>query len=119
MEEDSLAVRGPDVAEQPTPAARLTIDSQPARLKITARRWLTAEGTVPAHEARHLVGAFGILACVTVGIAGAVLTLQISAGLTVLVLAELALAFTGAVLIALCGRGPGRAGWKGARQKRS
>jgi hypothetical protein len=119
LEEDSLAVREPDVAEQPTQAARLTIDSQPARLKITARRWLTAEGTVPPDEARHLIGAFGILACVTVGIAGAVLTLHISSGLTVLVLAELGLAFTGAVLIALCGRGPVRAGQKGARQKRS
>ncbi len=85
-----------DPAERPTPAAQLKIEAQPTRV--------AAEGTVPLSETSHLIGAFGILTCVSVGIAGAVFTLYISSSLTVLAMAELGLAFVGAALIALCGQ---------------
>ena len=93
-----------DPAERPTPAAQLKIEVQPTRV--------TAEGTVPFAETSHFIGAFGILTCVTMGIAGAVLTLRVSSSLTVLAMAELGLAFVGAALIALSrqARTPGQSG---------
>ena len=48
------------------------------------------------------------MACVTVGISGAVLTLHVSPKLTVLALAELGVALAGAVLVAFCGRSRAR-----------
>jgi hypothetical protein len=102
MPQVSPAPREPD-PERPTRAAQLKITAEPARVKITARRWVTAEGTVPPGAARHLIAAFGILGCVITGIAGAVLTLRIDPGLTILALAELVLALTSAILIAAGG----------------
>jgi hypothetical protein len=55
---------------------------------------------VPPENAHHFIATFGIVANVIAGIAGAVLTLRISAGLTIPAYAELGLAFGGAVLIA-------------------
>ena len=98
----------------PTRAAQLKITAEPAKVKITARRLVTAEGTVPPGEARHLIAAFGILGSVVAGIAGAVLTLRINPGLTGLAVAELVLALAGAVLIAVYGRR--RARQKSARE---
>jgi hypothetical protein len=89
--------------ERPTQAAELKLTVGPA----------TAGGTVPPVEARYLITAFGIAACVTAGIAGVILTLRIASqvaalrvgdGITVLAFAELGLGLTGAALIALCGR---------------
>ena len=96
--------------ERPTRAAQLKITAEPARVKITARRWVTAEGAVPPGEARHLIAAFGILGCVITGTAGAVLTLRIDPGLTTLALAELVLALTSAILIAAGGWARDRSG---------
>jgi hypothetical protein len=81
--------------ERPSPAAQL---------KITARQLGSAEGIVPPAAAKHLIAAFGILGCVTAGIAGAVLTLRIAPSLTTPALAELALALLSALLI-------GAGGW--------
>lgn len=91
------------LAEQPTRAAQLKIKAEPARVKFTARRWLTAEGTVPPSEAQHLISMFGILGCVITGTAAAVLTLRIAPGLTALAFAELMLALGGMLLITICG----------------
>lgn len=91
----------PDPAEQPTQAAQLTIRADPARVKITARRWVTAEGTVPPDEAQHLISTIGIVGCVVTGATAAVLTLRIAPGLTELALAELLLALVGMLLIAV------------------
>lgn len=99
MTQNRLAAQEPDTGERPSPAAHL---------KITARRLGTAEGTVPPGEARHFIAAFGILGCVITGIAGAGLTLRGGSELITLALAELALAFAGALLIAMCGRERGR-----------
>jgi hypothetical protein len=89
--------------ERPTQAAELRLTIGPA----------TAGGTVPPVEARYLITAFGIAACVAAGIAGVILTLRIASqvaalrvgdGITVLAFAELGLGLAGAALIALCGR---------------
>ena len=79
-------------------------------MKITARRWVTAEAPYFPGEARHLIAAFGILGCVITGTAGAVLTLRIDPGLTTLALAELVLALTSAILIAAGGWARDRSG---------
>jgi hypothetical protein len=82
--------------------------------------------TVPADQANHLITTFGITGCIVTGTVGAVVTLRIAPGLTVIALAELVLALAGAVLIALCSRAhrrtqaqgqshddPGEASWAG------
>jgi len=93
---------GEPAVERPSQAAELKLTVGPAR----------AEGKVPSVEARYLITAFGIAACVAAGIAGVVLTLRIASGvaalraddgITVLALAELGLGLAGAVLVALCG----------------
>jgi hypothetical protein len=100
---------GEPSTERPTQAAELRLTVGPA----------TAGGTVPSVEARYLITAFGIAACITAGIAGVILTLRIASrvaalragdGITVLALAELGLGLAGAVLIALCGRRRDQAG---------
>jgi hypothetical protein len=60
----------------------------------------TAEGKTPLGPS-HRVTTFGILGSVIAGIVGAVLTLRIASGLIVPAFAELALAFTSVVLIAM------------------
>ena len=111
MTTNSPRIREPDPAEQPTGAARVRIETEGARVKITARRWITAEGTVPSRDARHLITMFGVLSSVVTGTAGAVLTLRIARQLTPVAFAELALALIGAVLIVVGGhvlyRAPG------------
>ena len=102
MAPGSPATPGP--AERPTRAAQLKIKAEPARVKVNARRWVTAEGTVPPGDARHLITTFGIVGSVVTGTAGAVLTLRIAPGLTWIALVELVLALSGAMLIAACGR---------------
>jgi hypothetical protein len=112
MAQVSPVPRGPD-PERPTRAAQLKISAEPtARVKITARRWGSAEGTVPPAAARHLIAAFGILGCVVTGITGAVLTLRIGPGLTILALAELVVALASAMMIAV-------GGWIGDRGQSS
>ena len=101
----SPAERQPDQVERPSRAARLTIKAEPARMKVTARRWLTAEGTVPQADARHLISTFGIVGCVVAGCASAVLTMHAGDGLTSVAFAELAVALAAAILIAVCGFG--------------
>jgi hypothetical protein len=95
---------GPAPAETPTPFAELEIQVGPAQ------PWGTARGRVPPDQANHLISAFGALGSATAGIAGAVLTLRINAGLTGPAYAELALALVAAALIAfrrLAGRREG------------
>jgi hypothetical protein len=111
MTSDSPVTPEPVPAEQPTRAAELEISAEPARVKFTGWRWVTAEGTVPPGDAHHLITAFCILGGVITGTSGAVLTLRIAPGLTTLALAELVLALVGMVLTATCGRArnkPGR-----------
>jgi hypothetical protein len=84
----------PVPAEAPTGFAELDIQIGPAQ------PWGTARGKVPPGQAHHLITTFGVLGSVIAGIAGAVLTLHISAGLTAPVFAELAVAIASAVLIA-------------------
>jgi len=90
--------------EQPSEAAQLKIKAEPARVKVIARRWLTAEGTVPPADARHLITTFGIVGCVVTGSVGVVLTLRIEPRLTSVAFAELAVALVAAILVAICGR---------------
>ena len=78
--------------EEPTGFAELEIGIRPAG------PWRSAD--VPPSRAHDLITTFGILGSLTVGIAGAVLTVRKSPGLIVPVLAELAAAGTCAVLIA-------------------
>jgi len=104
MAEDRAAPLAAELVEQPTRAAQLTITEQPARVKITARRWGSAEGIVPPTEAHHLITTIGLIGSVITGTAGAVLTLRIDPHLTVLAAAELAVATMIATLVALCGR---------------
>lgn len=99
---DSPGPLVPGLAEQPTPAAQLKIKADPARVKVTARRWGTAEGTVPPAEAHHLINMVGILGGAITGITGAVLTMRIGPRFTPLALAELGLALAAMVLITAC-----------------
>src|ERR1700722_15538357 len=92
-----------DPVEPPGPYAELSVQLGPAQ------RWGAAKGKVPPEQTPHLITTFSIVSSVVAGIAGAVLTLQIDAGLIGPAYAELALAFAGAVLIALR-RGAIRAG---------
>jgi hypothetical protein len=111
MTTTSPAEHQPDQVERPSRAAQLKIKAEPARLKVIARRWLTAEGTVPPADARHLISTFGIVGCVVTGCAAAVLTMHAGSGLTPVAFAELAVAITAAILIVVCGfvqRGSGR-----------
>jgi hypothetical protein len=105
MAAEGLSPREPDPVEQPTRAAELRITEQSAQVKITARLWGTAEGTVPPGDAAHLITTFGLLGSAVTGMAGAVLTLRIDPRLTGVALAELALVFAVAAMIVACGRG--------------
>lgn len=98
--------------ERPSEAAQLKIKAEPARVRVIARRWLTAEGTVPPADARHLITTFGIVGCVITGSAGAVLTLRIEPRLTSVAFAELAVALVAAILVAICGRSQRETGGK-------
>jgi len=104
-------IREPDPTERPTGAAHIRIETEGARVKIIARRWITAEGTVPSRDARYLITMFGVLSSVVTGTAGAVLTLRIAGQLAPVAFAELVLALIGAVLIVVDGhvlyRAPG------------
>jgi hypothetical protein len=90
--------------EQPTPAAQLKIKAEPARVKVTARRWGTAEGTVPPAEAHHLINMIGILGSVITGTAGVVLIMRIGPTFTPLALAELGLTLAAMLLVTIGGR---------------
>jgi len=103
MTTNSPGTREPDPAEQPTGAAQVRIETECAQVKIIARHWITAEGTVPSADARSLITVFGVLSSVVTGTAGAVLTLRIARQLTPVAFAELALALIGAALIVACG----------------
>jgi uncharacterized membrane protein YeaQ/YmgE (transglycosylase-associated protein family) len=104
MTQDNPVPFGPGQAERPTWQAELRITSEQVQAGTITRRWGTAEGMVPTDQVNHLVTTFGIAANIVTGIAGAVVTLRLAPGLTVIALAELALALTGAGLIALCSR---------------
>lgn len=97
------AIHEPGTADLPTAAAQL---------KITAERMqgLTAVGTVPPADARYLITTFGITGSVATSIAGADFVLRAGPALAThaapyIALAELALGFVAAILIAVCGRG--------------
>jgi hypothetical protein len=75
-----------------------------AELKINTRRLVSAEGTVPADQAHHLITTFGILGSVVSGTVGAVLTLLIVPALTTIAFAELTLGLIAAIFIAATGR---------------
>lgn len=98
MTQDNPIPFGPGQAERPTWAAELGIIAEPVQAKGTA------EGMVPSDQVDHLITTFGITGCIVTGTAGAVVTLRLARGLTVIALAELVLALAGAVLIALCSR---------------
>lgn len=104
MAPDGPASYVPAPPERPTRAAQLKIRTEPARVKVNARRWLIAEGTVPPANARHLISTFGILGSAVTSTTAAVLTLRIAPGLAPIALAELVLGLAAAVLIAACGR---------------
>jgi hypothetical protein len=96
----------PGPAEQPTMAARVKIETErTAWVKLTARDWITGEGTVPLRDVRYLIKMFGVVSCVVSGIGGAALTMSSDAPLRAPVaFAELLLALIGAVLIVGGGR---------------
>lgn len=83
----------PPQLPEPTEFAELEISVGPAQ---------RARGRVPPDQADLLITTFSILSSAVAGIGGAVLTLHIAATLTGLALAELALAFVVALLIAVC-----------------
>jgi hypothetical protein len=112
----SPAEHEPDHVERPSEAAQLKIRAEPARLKVIARRWLTAEGTVPPANAEHLISAFGIVGCVVTGCAAAVLTMHAGTRLTSVAFAELAVALAGAILIAFCGPARHESGRQGKKE---
>lgn len=98
MNQDNPIPFGRGQAERPTWAAELWIITDPAQARGTP------EGMVPAGQADHLITTFGIAGSIAAGTTGAVVTLRLAPGLTVIALAELVLALAGAVLIALCSR---------------
>jgi len=98
MTQDNLTPFGPGRAERPSWAAELGIIAEQVRAGGIA------EGMMPAGQADHLITTLGIAACIVTGTAGAVVTLRLVPGLTVIALAELVLALAGAALIALCSR---------------
>lgn len=104
MAGDLAAPPTAELTEQPTRAAQLKITEQPARVKITAKRWGSAEGIVPSAEAHHLITTFGLMGSVITGTTSAVLTLRIDSRLTALAILELALTAMVAVLIVVCSR---------------
>lgn len=80
--------------EAPTACAELKIEVGPAQ------PWESPKGKVMPDQAHDLITTCGVLGSVIAGIAGAVLTLRRSSGLTAPALAELALAGASAALIA-------------------
>lgn len=98
MSQDNPIPFCPGQAERPTWAAELWIIAE----QVQARG--TAEGVVPSGHVDHLITTFGIAGSIVAGTAGAVVTLRLAPGLTVIALAELMLALAGAVLVALCSR---------------
>jgi hypothetical protein len=104
MSQDNPIPFCPGQAERPTWAAELRITTERAQAGITTRRCGTAEGMVPTDQVNHLVTTFGIASAIVTGTAGAVVTLRLAPGLTVIALAEMVLALAGAALIALCSR---------------
>jgi hypothetical protein len=87
------AAGGPD--QEPTRYAELVVQLGPAQ------QWGSARGKVPPEHTHHLITTFGIVASVAAGVAGAVLTLRIAAGLSGPAYAELGLASGAALLIAI------------------
>ena len=82
-------------AELPTAAAKLTISLRPTQMGGTA------EATVPADQAHHLITTFTLLGSTVTGIGGAVLMLYMNRNLVVPAIGALVLAFVAAVLIAI------------------
>lgn len=98
------------MTERPAPHEPGTADlpTEAAQLRITAERTqgLTAVGTVPPADARYLITTFGITGSVATSIAGADFVLRAGPALApYIALAELALGFVAAILIAVCGLG--------------
>lgn len=109
MTQDNPPPFGPGRAERPTWAAELRITTERVQAGITTQLWGTEEGMVPTSQVDHLVTTFGIAGSIFTGIAGAVVTLRLAPGLTVIAVAELVLALAGAALIALCSHAHSRA----------
>jgi hypothetical protein len=104
MATDSLPAAG-SPEEEPSRYAELVVQLGPAQ------QWGSARGKVPPEHTHHFITTFGIVTSVAAGIAGAVLTLRIAAGLTGPAYAELGLAFVAALLIAMR-RSADRAAWR-------
>lgn len=115
MTQDNPPPFGSGRAERPTWAAELRITSVRVQAGVTTQRWGTEEGMVPNSQVDHLITTFGIAGCIFTGTAGAVVTLRLAPGLTVIALAELVLALAGAALIALCSYAHSRASAAGQR----
>ena len=108
----SLRIRETAVVAQANAAGRVQpLPSPRAQIKIKVgpdRGWGSAQGSVPPDQAHHLITTFGVLGVAGMGIAGAVLTLRISAGLSGAAFAELAVALVAMVLIVACSLGRAR-----------
>jgi len=109
MTHDNPLSFGPGRAERPTWAAELGIITEQVQAGVTTQRWGTEEGMVPDSQVDHLITTFGIAGSIFTGTAGAVVTLRLAPGLTVIALAELILALAGAALIAVCSHAHSRA----------
>jgi len=109
MTQDNPLPFGPGRAERPTRAAELRITTERVQAGITTKRWGTEEGMVPDSQVDHLITTFGIAGSIFTGTAGAVVTLRLAPGLTVIALAELILALAGAALITVCSHAHSRA----------
>lgn len=92
---NSPSARGPVPLERPTSFAELEVRVGPVP-------WGKARGRVAPDQANYLIMTFGILGSVVTGTAGAVLTLRIAPRLTGLALAELVLALSAVLIIAVC-----------------
>jgi hypothetical protein len=102
MTTSSPEPREPGQAEQPTPAAQVRIETERgAWVKLSARQWITGEGTVPPREARYLIAMIGMVTCAVSGIGGAVLTPGSASERAPVVFAELVLALVVATLVAV------------------
>jgi len=88
------------------PLAKYTEPTQFAELEISVAPDQRARGRVPFDHARYLITTLGILGSAATGTGGAILVLYVAPRLTIVVIAELALALVAAVLIVGCGRIP-------------
>jgi hypothetical protein len=99
----------PAQSSSPTPsseASELPTEAAELRIMVGPTQRMSAQGTVPADQARLIITTFGVVGSAVAGITGAILTIRITDGTVGVALAsgELVLALVAAVLIAVTAR---------------